>query len=116
MLSEGPTYSINGSFGSSDEKLSKAKTKFCLSLYYNDDNSNLLVNGKEKFKFETDNKNVNFPTQFCLGSIPNAFGATESREPSLKGNVYNFSVDYNAIDRSGILNIHQYLTVKDNTK
>ena len=58
---------------------SKVKTKFCLSLHYNADNSCLFVNGKEVFKFKADNKNVNFPTQFCLGSISNGFSATESR-------------------------------------
>ena len=28
------------------------------------------------FKFKAGNKNVNFPTQFCLGSISNGFSAT----------------------------------------
>ena len=37
-------------------------------------------------------------------------------EKSLKGNVYDFSVDYNVIDKSDILNIHKYLMVKNNTK
>ena len=36
---------------------SKAKTKFCLSLHYNADNSYLFVNGKEIYKFKTSNKN-----------------------------------------------------------
>ena len=58
------------------------------------------------FKFKADNKNVNLPTQFCLGSISNEFSATESREVSSNGNVYDFSVDYNLIDKSDILNIH----------
>ena len=31
--------------------------------------SYLFVNGKKIFKFTADNKNVNFPPQFCLGSI-----------------------------------------------
>ena len=43
----------------------KASTKFSLSLHYIVDNSYLFVNGKEIFKFKVDNKNVNFPTQFC---------------------------------------------------
>ena len=47
---------------------------------YYADNSYLLVNGKEIFKYKADNKNVNFPTQFCLGSISNGFSTTESRE------------------------------------
>ena len=39
-------------------------------------------------------------------SISNGFGVTESTEISLKGNDCNFSVDYNAIDKSDMLNIH----------
>ena len=44
------------------------------------------------------NKNVKFPTQFCLGSISNALCVTESREVPLNEKVYDFSVDYNSID------------------
>ena len=58
----------------------------------------MFVNAKEIFKFKVENKNVNFPTQFCLGSMSNGFSALESREVSLKVNVYNFSVDYSSID------------------
>ena len=50
----------------------------------------MFVNGKEIFKFKADNANVNFPTQFCLGSISNGFSVTESREVSLNENVYDF--------------------------
>ena len=87
-----------------------------MSLHYNDDNSYLFVNGKEIIKFKADNKNVKFLTQFCLGSISDGFSATESREVSLNGNVYDFSVDYNSIDKSDILNIHKYLMNKNNIK
>ena len=41
-----------------------------------------------------DNKNVNFPTRFCLKSISNGFIVTKSRELSLNGHVYGFSVDF----------------------
>ena len=75
--------------------------------------SYLFVNGKEIFKFNTNNKNVNLPTKFCLGSISNGFGATSSRDISLKGNVYNLSVNYNAIVNCDIVNIHKYLVVKN---
>ena len=37
-------------------------------------------------------KNVNFPTQFCLGSLSNKSGAVDCREDSVKGNVYDFQV------------------------
>ena len=89
---------------------------FFLSLHYNGDNSYLFVNGEEIFKFKADSKNINFPTQFCLESISNAFSTTESRDVSLNGNVYDFSVDYNSIDKSDILNIHKYLMAKNMPK
>ena len=78
--------------------------------------SYFLVIGKEIFKFKTGNKNVNFPTQFYLGIISKGFSANESREASLNGNVYDFAVDYNFIDKSDILNIHKYLRIKNNIK
>ena len=87
MLNEGPILDINRIFGSAEKKFSinfsKGNTKFCLRLHYNADKSYLLVNGKEIFKFKTDNKNCNFPTKFCPGSISNGFSVTESREVSL---------------------------------
>ena len=87
-----------------------------MSLHYNADNSYLFVNGKEVFKFKADNKNVNFPTQFCLGSIFNRFSNTDSREVSLNGIMYDFSVDYNSFNKSDILNIDKYLMNKNNIK
>ena len=64
-----------------------------MSLDYNADNSYMFVNGKEMFKFKADNKNVDLPTPFCLGSISKRFSAIEPREVSFNGNVYDFSVD-----------------------
>ena len=64
--------------------------KFCLSLHYNANNIYLFLNGKETIKFKADNKNVNFPTRFCLGSISDGFTTTESEEVSLNENVYDF--------------------------
>ena len=120
ILGLGPTYGMNGSFDSPEKKFSinftKANTKFWLSLHYNADNSNLFGNGKEIIKFKADNKNVKFPTQFRLGIISDRVGATESREVSLNGNVYDFSVDYNSVDKSDILNIHKNLMSKNNIK
>ena len=87
-----------------------------MSLHYKADNSYLFVNGKEIFEFKADNKSVNFPTQFCLRNIPNGFMATESKEVYLNENMYHFSVGYNSIDKSNILNIHKYLMTKNNIK
>ena len=76
----------------------------------------MLVNRKEIFKFKADNKNVNFLTQFCLGSVTNGFTVTNFREVSLNGNVFDFSVYYSSIDRSDILKIDKYLMTKNNVK
>ena len=120
IFGEDPTFGINGSFGLPEKMFSinfaKPNTKFFLSFHYKADNSYLFVNGKEIFKFKANNKNVKFLTQFCLGSISDGFSATESREASLHENVYYFSVDYNYIDKSDILNIHKCLMTKSNIK
>ena len=52
----------------------------------------------------------------CLWSISDGFSATESRVVSLNGNVYDFSVDYNSIDKSDILNIQRCIMAKNNIK
>ena len=60
-------------------------------------------------KFEAHNKNVDSPTQFCLGSM-------SKKSILLKRNVYDFLVNYNSIDKCSILNIHKYLMVKNRIK
>ena len=51
MLGEGPTFGINGSFGSPEKKFSinfsKENTKVYLNLHYYGDNSYLFVNGRK---------------------------------------------------------------------
>ena len=111
VLAKGPTYDINGSFGSAEKRVSIyfTRAKFRLSVHYNNDNSYLLINEKEIYKFKVDHGTINFPTQFYQGSISNEFGA--SREVSFKGNVYNCLVNFNATYKSNILSIHKYLMV-----
>ena len=65
------------------------------------------------YNFKADNGNFNFPSRFCLGSTSNDFDRDDLKEVSFKGNVYDFSVDYDAIDKSDILNIHKYLMIKN---
>ena len=76
----------------------------------------MFVNWKKICNLKADNGIIRFPIQFYLWSMFHEFGATESREVSLKGNEYDFSVDYNASDNSEKLNIQKYLMVKSNTK
>ena len=97
ILGEGNTFRINGRFGAPEKtfgiNFSKAKTKFCLKLHYKGDNSYLFVNGKGIFNFKANNGNINFRTQFCLGSISNKCSSIKSKEVCLKGIIYDFSVD-----------------------
>ena len=80
---------------------SKAKTKFCLSLHYNGDESYLHVNKTEICKFKAnDNKSWH---NFCLGSISKKFTKDEQREISLNGTIYDFSVDHSSIKKKTFL-------------
>ena len=78
-------------------------------------NSYLFVNRKEIYKFKINN-NKHYSSHFCLGSISSKFDSVKSEEVSSKGNVYDFSCDFNAIDKFNILNIHKYLITKNNMK
>ena len=49
-------------------------------------------------------------------NISDGFSATDSREISLNGNVYDYSVNYNSIGKSDILHIHKYLMTKNDIK
>ena len=104
VLGEGPTFRINVRFCSPEKKFQINFSNF------------IFVNGEETFKFKIENKNVNFRTKFCLGSISNGFSTAESREVSINGNVNDFLVDYNSIDKYDISNIHKYLMIKNNIK
>lgn len=64
--------------------------------------------------FTADNKHFNFSTQFYQKSMVIKGGYMESDEVALKRNVYDFSTDCNAIDKSGLLNILKYVIVKKN--
>ena len=99
-------YSIN---------FTKTNTKFCLSLHYNGANSYLFVNGTEIIKFKAkDSENVVNP--LCLGNISKDFSVDDMKKIGLKGYVYDFSVNYDAIAVDGILDIHKYLMEKNNLK
>ena len=48
--------------------------------------------------------------------ISNKSDYVEAEEVSLKWNVHDLSIDYDALNKSEILNIHKYLMVKNNMK
>ena len=83
-----------------------------MSLHYDSDNNYLFVNRKEIYIFKANNGHVNFLSWFCLGGISNEVYSNDLKEVSFKGNVYDFSVDCNAIDESNTLNNRRYLMIK----
>ena len=50
---------------------------------------------------------------FCLGGKLKGFTKDEQSETSFNGTIYDFSVDHSSIKKGDILNIHQYLMVKN---
>ena len=61
-----------------------------------------LLTEKKIYKIKANN-NTNFPSQFHLGSIiSNKIDYADAEEESLKRNVYDFSVDFDAVDESDI--------------
>ena len=85
---------------------------FCLSLHYNSDNSYLFVNGEEVTKFKAKNfELIKYP--MCLGGLSKDYNKNIRKDTGLYGNVYDFSVDYNAITNDNI--VHNCL-IKENKK
>ena len=102
-LSAEKMYSIN---------FTKENTKFCLSLHYNGANIYLFVNGTEIIKFKAKDSEINL-YELCLGKISKGWSVYNMKKTGLKGYVYDFSVDYNAMSTSDILDIHKYLMEKN---
>ena len=96
-------YSIN---------FAKVNTKFCLSLHYNGAISYLFVNGTEIYKFTAKDSMI-VPNNLCLGNVSKDFSARNMKKTEFNSYAYDFSVDYNAIPVSHILDIHQYLMKKN---
>ena len=68
----------------------------------------MLVNGKEIYKFTAKDFEIN-PNELCLGNISKDWSIDNIKKTSLKGYVYNFSVDYDAISVSDITDVQKYL-------
>ena len=95
-------YSIN---------FTKENTKFCLSLHYNGPDLYLFVNGTEIIKFKAKDSKVT-PYPLCLGNFSKGWSVNHMKKTGLKGCVYDFNNDYDAINVDDILDIHKYLTKK----
>ena len=99
ILGKGPKQGLEHTL--SEEKLdsinfTKKNTKFCLSLYYNGANSYLFVNSTEIIKFKAKDFEI-IAYSLCLGNISKDWSNDYMKKTGLKGYVYDFSTDYNAI-------------------
>ena len=78
------------------------------------DESYLYINKTEIFKSKANNSISWY--NFCSEIKSKDSRKDRQSEISLNGIAYDFSVDHNLITKEDILNIHQYLMVKSNTK
>ena len=85
--------------------------KCVLSLHYNGDDTYLLVNGVQQYKFKTKDSEVK-PNNLCLGNITGQFSASNISKTGFDGYIYYFSADYQAATIDKIQNIHAYLMKK----
>ena len=80
-------------------------------MHYNGANSYLFVNGTEIVKSKAkDSEIAAYP--LLLGNISKDWSVDNIKKTEIKGYVYDFSVDYDAVAVSYILEIHQYLMKK----
>ena len=77
-------------------------------MNYNTANSYLFVNGAKIPKFKAKASEIN-AILLCLGNISKDLSVDNTKKTGLNGNVYDFSVDYDANAVDDILNIHNYL-------
>ena len=82
---------------------------FSLSLH--GANSYLFANGKGIHKFKAKDSEI-VATPLCSGNISKGWSIDDMKNTGLKGYVYDFSVDYDAIAVADILDIHKYLMKK----
>ena len=90
------------------------RKKCCLSLHYNGTNSYLFVDGTEIIKFKGKDSEI-VATLLCLNNIMKEFSEDNTKKTGLNGYIYDFSVDYDAIVVTDILEIHKYLMKTNET-
>ena len=78
-------------------------------------NSYLPVNRFETYQFKAKDVEIN-EAQLSLANVSKDFSVDNMKRIGLNGCVYDFSFDCDSIDVHDVLDIHKYLTVKNNIK
>ena len=94
------------------KNFSAVNEKFVLSLHYNGDNSYLFVNGKQELKFKAKDEQI-VKEKLCLGKISDDWTVANAEKTGLFGEVYDFAVDYTAVNIGEIYNVDRYLMKKN---
>ena len=115
VLGKGPTQGLEHTLTA--EKMysinfTVTKKKFCLSLHYNGANSYFFVKRKEIYKFKAKDSEIVASPSLCLGNISKHWSADNTKKTGFNEYVYDFSVDYVAIDVDDIVDLHKYLMKK----
>ena len=85
------------------------------SLHYNGSDSFLFVNATKMHQFKAKGFEIKrYP--LCSENISKDCSADNIKKSALNGYVYDFSVDYDIIDTSNIIDIHKYLMKKHDIK
>ena len=116
VMGKGPVQGIDNTTLYAEKVYSQNFTqpnkKFVLSLHYNDDNSYLFVNGKQELKFKCKTDQL-VKEKICIGNLSNNWIPIEAQKTGLYGNIYDFVVDYKAINGvKKICDVHRYLMTK----
>ena len=94
------------------QNFTQLSKKFILSFHYNDDNSYLFVNGKQELKFKCKTDQL-VKEKLCIGNLSNNWSPIEAQKTGLYGNIYDFVVDYKAINGiKKIYDMHRCLMTK----
>ena len=73
----------------------------------------MFLNGTEIYKFKAKDSEI-LATPLCLGNISKDWLTDNMKKTGFNGYVYDFSVDYDAIDVDDIDDIHKYLMKTNN--
>ena len=73
----------------------------------------MFVNGTEIYKLKAKDSEI-VASPLCLGNVPKDWSTDNMKRTGFNGYVYDFSVDYDAINVDDIKNIHKYLMEKNN--
>ena len=81
-------------------------------MHYNGVNSYLFVNGTEIIEFIAKDSEI-AAYRLCLGNISKDLTVDNMKKTGLKRYLYDFSLDYDAIAVTNVLDIHKCLSKKN---